>query len=173
MTICWQLATISAAGSGCIVWSGFPQSRSYDGHQRSYYCTALTLAERLCGGASLALSVASVSAACFRLIFAITTRRERIYRLTRIARRPVRYTCPPRARSSRSQKLVACIIVTSVARREFSQRPNSRVHFGAGGRLICNSVARMRLAPRHHTCCRGHRPGHCSVRPMDNRQSQT
>ena len=112
--------------------------------------------------ASLALSVASVSitssfstsvtcAACFRPIFAITTKQERIYRSTRTARGPVRYTCPPPARSSRSQKSVGCIIVTSVARREFSQRPKSRVHFGAGGRLICNSGARMRLAPRHHT----------------------
>jgi hypothetical protein len=58
-------------------------------------------------------------AACFRPISDITTKQERIYRSTRTARRPVRYTCPPLARSSHSRKSVGCIIVTS-ARLELS-----------------------------------------------------
>ncbi len=51
---------------------------------------------------------------CHR-IFIITTRPERISRSTRIVRRPVPYTRPPRARSSHSPRSADCIIATNGA----------------------------------------------------------
>jgi hypothetical protein len=38
---------ISVAGSGSLIWPGFPRTHLYDGHHRSCYCSALALAERL------------------------------------------------------------------------------------------------------------------------------
>src|SRR3977135_1409044 len=58
-------------------------------------------------------SMSVTCAACCRLTFTITTRRERISRSTRIVRRAVRYTHPLRARLFPSRRSVVCIIATN------------------------------------------------------------
>ena len=90
--------------------------------------------------ASLARSAASVSItssssmsatceACCRRTFNTTTRREPTSRSTRIVQTAARYTHPRPARSSRSQRSVASIIVTNGLPLDLSSRPQEQANF--------------------------------------------
>ncbi len=112
--------------------------------------------------ASLAQSAANVSitssssmsvtcAACCRLTFTITTRRERISRSTRIVRRADRYILPLLARLSRSHRSVGCIIATNGVLLNLLSRPNRYPGFGVRVCPVPQLPVQMQWRPKTHT----------------------
>jgi hypothetical protein len=108
------------------IWSGIPRSRPGDGNQAGCYCTAVSLAESVCGaphrlnpprmlGSHNHLQREAL-AQCPVELFSISSRSQgHISRLTGIVRSLAAYSRPLQARSSRFRRWVVCIIATNVA----------------------------------------------------------
>src|ERR1700704_151844 len=93
-------------------------------------------------------SMSVTCAACCRLTFTITTRRERISRSTRIVRRAVRYTHPLRARLFPSRRSVVCIIATNGSLLNVLRRPYRDAGFSAEPVRLYKCVTRMYWHPK-------------------------
>jgi hypothetical protein len=109
------------------------------------------------------LSSSVTCAACCRRTFNTTTWRELISRSTRIVRRADRYTHPRPAKSSRSQRSVASIIVTSGLLPNLSSRPQAYIGYSVATRPCHNCAAPMCGRPRPSMIARSRPcPGLCS-----------